>query len=149
MTPEEFISALLPAAKESCAESGIPASFTVADAALESGWGAHCPGYNLFGVKAGNGWRGAVTTQRTREYVGGYPEIIVAKFRAYDTWLDSIRDHAAFIKGNQRYRLALTGKRDGIDFAQQIAIAGYATDPNYAGKVAAIIVKHNLGELDK
>ena len=39
MKPQEFIALIGPAAQASAANTGVPASFTVAQAALESGWG--------------------------------------------------------------------------------------------------------------
>lgn len=148
MRPADFIAAIAPAAKASAAVTGIPASFTIAEAALESGWGAHCPGYNLFGVKADRAWKGSTTTKRTREVIIDQPVIITAKFRAYDSWLGSIEDHARFLLVNPRYSAALQCK-DGEGFARAVAAAGYATDPDYADKLCSIIRKHNLADLDK
>ncbi len=148
MTPDEFIAAVSPAARISAGNTGIPASFTVAEAALESGWGAHCPGMNLFGVKADSSWHGPVTVRRTREIVQGKPIVINAKFRAYTDWLGSIEDHALFLQDNPRYRLAFAHK-DGEGFAQAVAAAGYATDPDYADKLCSVIRAHNLAALDK
>ena len=61
MKPQEFIALVGPAAQASAANTGVPASFTVAQAALESGWGTSSlakDGKNLFGVKADPAWRG-------------------------------------------------------------------------------------------
>ena len=147
MTPDEFIAAVSPAAKASAATTRIPASFTAAEAALESGWGAHAPGMNLFGVKADPSWTGPVTVRRTREVVHGRSIIIDAKFRAYSDWLGSIQDHAAFLLDNPRYKPAFEHK-DGEGFARAVAAAGYATDPDYADKLCSVIRAHNLGKLD-
>ena len=57
------------------APSGIPAAFMVAQAAHESGWGRReikqrrrRPSHNLFGIKAGAGWKGPVAEVTTTEY---------------------------------------------------------------------------------
>ncbi|RDU99243.1 glycoside hydrolase family 73 protein [Trinickia dinghuensis] len=147
MTPTDFISAVGPAARTSMQSTKIPASFTVAEAAIESGWGVHAPGFNLFGVKADPSWHGPVTVQRTREFLNGSWTFVEARFRAYSDWLGSIADHAAFLTSNQRYRPAFA-YTSGATFAQAVAAAGYATDPQYASKIITIIKAHNLSQLD-
>ncbi len=148
MLPKDFIAAVSPAACQSAAVTKIPASFTVAEAALESGWGAHAPGMNLFGIKADQSWTGPVTTQRTREVVKGQTVYITARFRAYTDWLGSIQDHAAFLLDNERYAPAFQCT-DGESFAHAVAAAGYATDPNYATEICEIIKAHGLDKLDE
>jgi flagellum-specific peptidoglycan hydrolase FlgJ len=147
MTPTDFISAISPAARTSMQSTKIPASFTVADAAIESGWGAHAPGFNLFGVKADPSWSGPVTVQRTREFLNGAWTFVDAKFRAYADWLGSIEDHAQFLLTNLRYKPAFAYST-GTMFAQAVAGAGYATDPAYAQKIISVIKAHSLIQLD-
>lgn len=147
MTPAEFIAAISPAACTSMAKTKIPASFTIAQAALESSWGARAPGMNLFGIKADPSWDGAFTSKTTHEVVKGKTIEIIANFRAYPDWLSSIDDHAQFFLTNPRYSHALTC-RDGESFAQAIAAAGYATDPNYSAKLIAVMRTHGLAQFD-
>jgi flagellum-specific peptidoglycan hydrolase FlgJ len=147
MTPQDFIAAISPAAKTSALTTKIPASFTIAQAALESAWGAHCPGFNLFGIKADPSWHGPVTSQVTHEVVNGQTIEITANFRAYPDWLGSINDHAQFLLTNPRYQPAFA-YTTGALFAQAVAAAGYATDPQYATKIASIIRAHGLASLD-
>jgi flagellar protein FlgJ len=147
VTPDDFIKAVSPAAKVSAKATKIPASFTVAQGALESAWGAHAPGMNLFGIKADPSWKGPVTTQITHEVVSGKTISITAKFRAYDDWLGSITDHAQFLLTNKRYQPAFA-YTTGALFAQAVAAAGYATDPLYAQKIMSIIKAHGLTALD-
>lgn len=152
MTPAAFISGLAPAAQESAHITGIPASFTIAQAALESGWGASRlarEANNLFGVKADRAWTGDTISIQTREYLDGQWVTVPALWRKYPDWLACINDRAAFFRKNKRYRLAMTGKRSGEDFARQIALAGYATDPRYAEKVCQIIRQYQLSKLDE
>lgn len=146
-TPAGFIAAIAPAAQACAKRTGVPASVTVAQAALESSWGRRAPGMNLFGIKADASWHGAVTSQVTHEVVNGETVTITARFRAYSDWQGSIDDHAAFLTGNPRYRPAFTFK-DGPNFARAIAKAGYATDPLYADKLIAIMSTRGLGALD-
>jgi flagellar protein FlgJ len=147
MNPQDFIAAISTAARSSATLTKIPASFTVAEAALESGWGAHCPGFNIFGIKADASWTGPVTLQETHEVVNGQTITIQAKFRAYDGWLGSILDHAQFLLTNPRYKSAFAWT-DGASFAKAVAAAGYATDPQYAAKIVSIINAHKLTALD-
>ena len=85
----------------------------------------------------------------TREFIDGKWITINASWRKYTSWLESINDHAKFFAVNPRYRLAMTGKRTGEDFAKQIALAGYATDPRYADKVCQIIRQRKLTQYDQ
>lgn len=147
MTPQDFIKAIGPAARSSAAKTKIPASFTVAQAALESSWGARCPGFNLFGIKADPSWKGTTTSQVTHEVVSGKTIAITAKFRAYADWLGSITDHAKFLLTNPRYKPAFQ-HADGPGFATAVAAAGYATDPDYAAKIISIIKTYGLTSLD-
>ena len=130
--------------------TGIPAKFMISQAALETGWGKreirHQDGSsanNLFGIKAGPGWKGKVATAVTTEYVNGVPQTRVEKFRAYDSYADSFKDYAKLITNNPRYEKVLANAKDATGFAQGLQQAGYATDPQYAAKLSRII-KHNL-----
>ena len=150
MTPADFIAAIAPAAQASMLATGIPASFTVAEGALESGWGASqltLQAKNLFGVKADASWHGAVLEMQTREYLRGQWVMVPARWRKYDDWDGCIGDHAAFLRSNQRYSTCFQ-HHDGPGFAAAVAAAGYATDPHYAQLITALITQHGLGALD-
>lgn len=130
--------------------TGIPAKFMLGQAALETGWGRReirnadgSSSNNLFGIKAGPGWKGKVATAVTTEYVNGVPQTRVEKFRAYDTPADSFKDYAKLITNNPRYEKVLASAQDASGFAHGLQRAGYATDPLYAAKLTRII-KHNL-----
>lgn len=140
ITPAQntWFCAVLAAAKISEQTTHIPAAFTAAEAALETGYGAHCPGMNCFGVKADPAWHGPTTSQRTREVIDGKDVIITAYFRAYSDWQGSIDDHARFLLTNERYAPAFE-TTNAIDFTRAVAAAGYATDPNYAEKIISIM----------
>ncbi|PXV60674.1 flagellar protein FlgJ [Dyella jiangningensis] len=148
MTPTSFIAAISPAARNAAARFKVPASVTVAQAALESGWGAHAPGHNLFGIKADSAWKGETTIQATHEWNGHQMVEIQAAFRAYPDWQGSIDDHALFLASNPRYMSAFAFA-DGAKFALAIAKAGYATDPQYAAKLQSIMAAHGLYALDE
>lgn len=150
MKPAAFIVLVAPAAQASAAVSGVPASFTVAQAALESGWGESQltrQAKNPFGVKAGRSWTGEVWTRNTREYLRGAWVMVPARWRKYPDWQSCIDDHAAFLRDNPRYSQCFA-HRDGEGFARAVAAAGYATDPDYADKLVAIMRRHRLSRLD-
>jgi flagellar protein FlgJ len=132
--------------------TGIPAKFMLGQAALESGWGKReiknadgSASHNLFGIKAGPGWKGKVATAVTTEYVNGVPQTRVEKFRAYDSYAAGFKDYASLIATNPRYEkvLASAGAGDATSFAHGLQKAGYATDPLYAAKLSRII-NHSL-----
>jgi flagellar protein FlgJ len=143
---ESFVQRMLPHAQEASASSGIPASFMLGQAALETGWGrAEIRGsdgqssHNLFGIKAGGSWTGRTVDVTTTEYVNGKPQKQVDSFRAYDSYADSFRDYANMLRGNARYQDVVAAGQDAAGFAQGLQQAGYATDPNYAQKLKSVI----------
>jgi len=148
---QAFINKLGSEAEAASRSTGIPAKFMLGQAALESGWGKRqiigadgSPSHNLFGIKAGPGWKGKVVEATTTEYVDGVPRRKVEKFRAYDSYADSFRDYARLMRDNPRYENVLANARDVKGFAQGLQRAGYATDPQYAAKLTRIIT-HTLG----
>lgn len=147
MTPQIFFDQLLPGALACQKQSGIPASFTMAQAALESSWGERAPGHNLFGIKADPAWRGLTVDVPTHEVIKGQRVAMTCQFRAYATFADSVADHAAFFKANPRYA-ACFRETTGEGWARTVAAAGYATDPDYAAKLGSVIRAHNLGRFD-
>ena len=152
MSPKDFIEAIAPAAQTSMQATKIPASFVIAEGALESGWGSSMlaeKGLNLFGVKADPSWKGATIDMRTREFLHGEWVIVPAKWRKYADWLDCINDHANFLLDNPRYKPAFEHSDDAESFTRAVAAAGYATDPTYAGKIISIIRGHDLTQFDK
>lgn len=150
MKPQDFLDMLLPAAQECQRLHGIPASFTLAQAALESSWGASKlanSGCNLFGVKADPAWHGPVTVIQTREVLNGQSVMVPAKWRCYVDWRECLDDRAAFFQRNKRYA-ACFNQTTGEGWARAVAAAGYATDPDYAEKVIGVMRGRNLDRFD-
>jgi flagellar protein FlgJ len=134
------------AAEKAATETGIPAQFMLAQAALETGWGKReiigtdgSNSHNLFGIKAGNSWTGPTVDVATTEYIGGQPRKVVQKFRAYANEADSFADYARLMKDSPRYARVVAAGNDARGFAQGLQKAGYATDPAYAEKLAKVI----------
>jgi flagellar protein FlgJ len=145
---DEFVQAIRPAATAAARELGVDADTVIAHAALETGWGRSVPrdtngqpSFNLFGIKAGGGWSGAVHAAHTREYFGGAMQDVVAGFRGYDSPEHSIRDYVGLLTGSRRYSSALGTGSDVEAFARGLVRGGYATDPNYVAKLTAVAAK--------
>ena len=143
-TPEErqqFIADLLPDATEAARRLGVDPNNLIAQAALETGWGRSHPGgdsHNLFGIKAGAGWNGQSVQANTEEFAGGTAARVDASFRAYDSRRESIEDYVRLIHDNPRYAGAMNTGSDAQAFANALQRGGYATDPDYARKLAAV-----------
>ena len=74
----------------------------------------------------------------TTEYHNGVANKQVEKFRAYGSYTEAFQDYASLLSVNPRYSGVL-GQADSKTFAQGMQQAGYATDPNYADKLAGVI----------
>jgi flagellum-specific peptidoglycan hydrolase FlgJ len=132
-------------------EKGVPASITLGQIILESLGnynglsGLAFEAKNLFGIK-GTGTAGSVY-MATTEYVNGQPIVTNAQFAKYNTYYDSMVDHADLLLST-RYQKYLTNAKSVIEYAHGIQDAGYATDPNYANKLLKIIYQYDLWKLD-
>ena len=139
---QAFLEALRPHAEAAEAATGVPANFILAQAALESGWGAKeirdaagQASHNLFGIKAGAGWSGATVDTTTTEYRQGLAMKLTQRFRAYDDYGSAFADYAQLLR--RRFGEAVSTDADA--FAEGLAKGGYASDPAYAGKLKAVI----------
>ena len=145
-TARDFVGRLWPHALEASRSTGIAPHFILGQAALESGWGRGeirmtdgSTSHNLFGIKAGRGWQGAVADVVTTEYVSGAPIKTVERFRAYGSYAEAFKDYASLLANNPRYAHVLNERMDPGAFARGLQQAGYATDPNYADKLTRVI----------
>jgi peptidoglycan hydrolase FlgJ len=144
-TPEGFVASIWGHAQQAARELGVDAKALVAQAALETGWGRKLiqrnggagSSHNLFGIKA-SGWSGERATTGTHEYVDGVRRNETASFRAYGSVGESFADYVKLLKNSPRYQNALQAGTNVRGFAQGLQKAGYATDPAYAAKIAAI-----------
>lgn len=148
MPPSAFLGMLAGAAQDCQRRTGIPASITLAQAALESSWGERAPGNNLFGIKADASWHGPTVDVSTHEVIHGERIAVTAKFRKYFSFADSMLDHARFLTGNPRYA-ACFRELNGAGWARQLQACGYATDPDYAKKLIDIMRGRNLAFYDQ
>jgi peptidoglycan hydrolase FlgJ len=142
----DFVGQVLPTIRVAAQALGIDPLGMLAQAALETGWGnrmAHTadgkPSLNLFGIKADENWAGARAVASTVEYSGGVATLRHTSFRAYSSIEDSVKDFAHLLKSSPRYRQALEAGGDTQGYAESMGRSGYATDPQYANKLSAIL----------
>ena len=126
-----FVDTYMPMARQAAAATGIDPRLILGQAAQETGWGAHAPGNNLFGLK------GPGQVLPTTESVDGRATPTTARFQTFAQPADSFAGYARFINANPRYQPLQQAQ--GLD-AQVAALgqSGYATDPAYAAHVGAI-----------
>ncbi len=149
LSKNDFVAALLVAAKIEEKSSGVPAAITTAQGILETDYGKSVPidivsgrySFNLFGIK-GDGSVGHVSVF-THEFQGGKMVKIEDKFKAYRNYQESIKSRTDFLKANKRYR-SLFNLTDAKKWAQGLQDSGYATDPNYAQKLISVMTSWNL-----
>lgn len=135
----------------------LPAEAMMAQVALETGWGGHIlkgknpetgktvTSRNLFNIKQGSSWQGAIVTRRVHEYTGsGEKYYTLAAFRRYETFEESFADYARLIRSLSRYTDAVHAAAEGNveAFLRAVQAGGYATDPKYADKCIGIIKKY-------
>lgn len=151
----QFINRLIEPAKQNYKESGILPSITIAQAILESNWGKSTltqEANNLFGIKLGVGWEGESHQSKTLEY---HDVWIEDEFRKYESWQDSIDDHADFLIQNPRYQKAgIFEAKTYRTQAQALQEAGYSTAQDeeghfvYAQRLGELIRQYNLQLID-
>jgi flagellar protein FlgJ len=150
-TPTGFVKELWPHAQRAADELGTTPEVLLAQAALETGWGQHIirgqdgrNSLNLFGIKADAQWQGARAVTETVEFRDGLMRRERAPFRAYDSLAESFSDYVDFLKTNPRYQEALNQAANAPAFARALSQAGYATDPDYHGKIERILDSSRL-----
>lgn len=161
----EFVREHMSAARAIERDTGLLAEFILCHSGLESGWGAHAPGFNFFGVKAGPSWKGPRQLRATweaskdgklklqpgeeliRTYKPGetgnpfgdraWAHRIRAYFRAYSTALVSFGDYAKLLQ-REHYARSWALRTDFDKLAVQIIKDGYGTDPDYPDKLKRV-----------
>jgi len=164
MKPADFVRKYLPEAKNNA--FGLDPFIVLTQAALESGWGEHAPGFAFFGVKDTDGVNGneqllsttevshsstlkpeqvgLVTIDRVEPTTINNQKYFIyfgkGYFRKYNSAKECFDDHIDFFIKNGRYAKAWTHRNDPKTFFKEIAEAGYASAPNYA---SALIATYN------
>ena len=140
--------AIILAAQASQARWEVPASVTIAQWALESGWGQHQPpdSNNPFGIKAREG--DPCVVSYTREVIHGQPVIIEQRFSKFASLAEAFDAHGKLIATAPVYDQVMALADDPEAFAR--ALTGvYATDPKYGNELIALMQGHDLGQYDE
>lgn len=144
----EWTAAMMGASEPTAAKIGCSPEAVVAQAALESAWGAAAIGNNVFGIKAGSGWTGKRQLVWTREVFDQKSVMIQDWFRDYDSLADCIADHFEFLVRNTRYAAAGVFDPDNTksdeEYFAALKRAGYATDPNYVSSLVDMLKSVHL-----
>lgn len=127
-------------------QTGCPAIITVAQWALESGWGEHQPGNNPFGIKAHQGLNtNGFQELPTKEFEDGHYVLRPEEFATYATLADAFTDHGTLLAKREPYARwfesyqAYKNTPDAIYALIGLVASRYATDPLYAFKVLALL----------
>lgn len=130
-------------------------SVTIAQACLESDWGRSelaVRAKNIFGIKASYPWTGRTYNKKTKEESpGGEQYAVFDNFRVYDSWAESVKDHAGFMESTEGrkeiYKKAINAKTPE-DQARALAKT-YASDSKYGQKLIKLINEYDLKKYDK
>lgn len=147
MNKKEFIEAVFKVVAKNYDEYHILPSLVISQAILESDWGSKHIANNIFGIKAGVSWTGKVAIRKTKEWDGTKYVTKDAKFRAYDSFQESIEDYLKLIGKTKRYEKVKEAK-DYKEASKFIYESGYATDPKYSEKLINIVETNKLYQYD-
>lgn len=123
--------------------SGVPASVTLAQAAVESNYGTSSlfkNANNAFGIKAYSNPDNLPVYYATDDAIN-------EPFRKYKTVRDSFADHSDFLQENPRYSF-LFNSDSAYYWADGLKQAGYATSPTYPALLKNVIDDNDLIKYD-
>ena len=142
---DEYVQTFAEVAQLEMQAYGIPASITLAQGLLESGFGKGelaMKTNNHFGIKCHTGWQG--------DYDFHDDDEKGECFRKYNHPMYSYRDHSIFLQGRSRYAsLFDLPKDDYKKWAHGLKKAGYATDKRYPHKLISLIETYKLYKYDR
>ena len=115
---------------------GVPASITMAQAILESGWGKAAPGHNYFGMM-GDGPAGH-TVITSVDYRGGKRRVLARRLKAFESPAQAMEAHGRLLGTSHRYTDARAHATDPATFARRLQ-GTYASDPRYAARLMEIV----------
>jgi len=155
MKPEDYIRKYLPICKDIETKTKIPALAILAQVALETGWMKYAPGFNFFGMKAipGHPHQLLQTVEYSKkpriqvykiissvyiEKTGLYRIVCLDYFRKFENETEAFTEYTKMLL-NQRYLPSLRWHYSPLRYLIANWRAGYATDPKYAKKMAAML----------
>lgn len=148
---QQFLEVIHAAVVRDMKQTGILASLTAAQALLESGRGNSSLARmynNLFGMKKSTDWTGKTVDLPTTEYRDGVPYTVIATWKVYNNWSESIADHSALFNKYDRYK-NLRGLTDYKLACRYVREDGYATSPTYTDSLIKVIEMYKLYDWDK
>ncbi len=138
----QYIRTYKDAAMAEMQRTGIPAAITLAQGIHESGAGLSdlvVKSNNHFGIKCKSSWTGR-TVYHDDDAKGEC-------FRAYDSPIESYRDHSDFLKNSDRYAFLFNYDPTDYDkWAYGLKQAGYATNPKYPQILIKLIEDNHLND---
>ncbi|MDG1571973.1 glucosaminidase domain-containing protein [Robiginitalea sp. M366] len=144
-SPEDYIRIFSDIAMDEMREYSIPASITLAQGLLESGFGKGeltRKTNNHFGIKCHTGWDGEFERHDDDERD--------ECFRKYNHPRHSYRDHSLFLSTRSRYAALFELEPDDYrGWARGLKAAGYATDRKYPQKLIHLIERYGLYHYDE
>ena len=143
-TDKQFLAKIKPYVIADRNMNKICASLTAAQAFIESKKGNSAltkKANNLFGIKGS--YSGQYVQMYTKEYQLGHYVTVLAKFKKYPSWKDSIEDHSSLFNRLDRYK-NLRGQYDYKLATQYVKQDNYASDPDYTKTLRNCIEKYNL-----
>ena len=150
LTPYEFFEKIKIDAQNLSKIYNIPVALIMAQSALESSYGNSTlttKGNNLFGMKQFNLNSKDYVLMNTIEYENGVAKTVIARFKSYSSWFDSLNDYCSLIvKGVTWDKNKYNGviDKDSLKAAEIMGKSGYATDPKYGDKLKNIIINYKL-----
>lgn len=147
---QAFFKALLPAALLAEKHYGVPVSVTLAQAAIESGWGkSPIAGYNVFGIK-GKGTAGTTKVWTTEESKSGVRYRDYTNFAVYRDFEDAIMAHGKLFHNGYYDKGMKQFAKDHDPYRFLANIAGtYATGSKYNAAVSKVMKDYDLVALAK
>lgn len=145
LTVKEYCDKYGDEARRQMKKYGVPASITLAQGLLESGYGSSylaIEANNHFGIKAySRGWKGPVV--RCDDDARDEP---FCKFSSVE---EGYEYHSTFLRNNTRYNpLFALDVRDYEGWAYGLKNCGYATNPKYGQLLVDLIEKNHLDAYD-
>lgn len=146
-----FTQAQIAAAQLAQKKWGVPASVTLAQFAIESGYGKYMPAgsNNPFGIKAAGGQPYVVAHTR-EETAAGKSYYIDARFRKFANLAEAFEEHARLLATASPYAAARAAWAHHHDLSEYVRLMGarYATSTVYAATILSVIHGQNLTQFD-
>ena len=155
---DDFLATVGPMCTNDMRDNHILASFSLAQAIWESGWGRSTlatQANNLFGIRAYSTWDGKVFDRNECVLYDSWADLVSTKgdsyvksyslsfWRAYDSWQESVNDHSGLFNRMSIYE-NLRGNYDYRSCAALIVQDGYCSDPGYTSCIINLIESYDL-----